>query len=161
MMKVSNLFGSSQRHAAWATLTAFTLYFQPAMASGACKATPLDGWTAAALTWEGECKAGKANGLGVLKEYAGPNKTVSRLFFGTAESGVVRAGVIDQSDGYVAGRFNDGKLTPSDERQATIDAFKQASGAAKLVAARYRKSGNLASAKFYDGKAKQLAEQMD
>ena len=130
-------------------------------AHAACSITQPDGWAKSTTVWDGECKGGQAHGLGVLKEFDAQKKTVVRFFFGQASHGAIALGVIDQADGYVAGSFKDGKVIESTERQATISAFKEATSAAKLVAARYRKSGNLASARFYDAKTKQLSEQMD
>lgn len=130
-------------------------------AQAACSIAQPDGWAKAGTVWDGECKGGQAHGPGVLKEFDAQKKAVVRFFFGQASHGAIAVGVIDQADGYVAGSFKDGKVVESTERQATISAFKEAATAAKLVAARYRKSGNLASARFYDAKTKQLTEQMD
>ena len=139
------------------------LFFAVVMtaAQAACSIARPDGWPNATTVWEGECKGGQAHGLGALKALDAEKKAVVRFFFGRASHGAIVVGVIDQTDGYVAGSFIDGKVVESAERQATISAFKEAASAAKLVAARYRKSGNMASARFYDTKAKQLTEQMD
>ena len=129
-------------------------------AQAACSFTVPSGWVQASARWDGECQGGKAHGQGVLKELL-PQQAVQRFFFGVMDKGQVKLGVIDQPDGYMAGRFEDGRVLESSERQATITAFKAAASAAQWVANRYRKSGNPPSARFYEAKAKQLAEQMD
>lgn len=129
-------------------------------AQAACAFTAPSDWVQTSARWEGECQGGKAHGQGVLKELS-PQQAVRRFFFGVMDKGQVKLGVIDQPDGYMAGRFDDGRVLASAERQTTITAFKAAASAAQWVASGYRKSGNLASAKFYEAKAKQLAEQMD
>ncbi len=142
---------------------ALSLFFTVVVttAQAACLFAQPDSWAKASTVWDGECKGGQAHGLGALKEFDPQKKTVVRFFFGRANHGAMTLGVIDQTDGYVAGSFKDGKVVESAERQATISAFKEAASAAKLVAARYRNSGNIASARFYDAKTKQLTEQMD
>ena len=106
-----------------------------------------------------ECKAGQADGLGVLKEYSGAS--VKRIYFGRLKNGSPDLGVVDQPDGYVAGQFADGKPLVSDDRQVFVSAFAEAEKAAKQTAGRLAKAGNKASAAFYQNKARALREQMD
>ena len=124
-----------------------------------CAVSAPSGWVAAALRWDGDCSAGHADGLGVLKELDG--KGIKRLFFGQLAHGELQLGVIDQPDGYVAGRFEHGSAVPSGDRQTMISAFKQAAAAADAVAQRFGKAGNKASSQFYAAKAKALREQVD
>jgi len=126
----------------------------------ACVFTVPEGWSEGTVRWDGECRAGHADGLGVLKEWSG--KSAKRFFFGQIKDGELYIGVIDQSDGnYLAGRFDHGRLVPTEDRQAFIDAFNKAATAAREAAARFEKNGNKGSARFYLDKAKALSEQMD
>ncbi len=124
-----------------------------------CNFTAPQGWVAGSTRWDGECKAGQADGLGVLKEYSGAS--VKRIYFGRLKNGSPDLGVVDQPDGYVAGQFADGKPLVSDDRQVFVSAFAEAEKAAKQTAGRLAKAGNKASAAFYQNKARALREQMD
>ena len=124
-----------------------------------CAFEPPDGWDREATRWDGPCVGGRAQGSGVLKEYRG--QEVRRLFFGEMKDGAPVLGVIDQPEGYVAGRFSEGRQIGSDARQDYIRAFDAAAKAAQHVSTRFSQSGNEASARFYEGKAKALREQMD
>ena len=126
---------------------------------GACGFSVPADWVQADSRWDGSCAAGLADGLGVLKEYSGGK--VARFFFGRVHGGNIELGVIDQADGFVAGKFDHGQLVPSDDRQAYIDAFREAEQAAKQAASRFKAAGNEASFRFYENKAKELAGQMD
>jgi hypothetical protein len=128
-------------------------------AQAACTFTAPQGWAQDTTRWEGDCRSGHANGLGVLKEYNGQN--VTRLYFGRVKDGSPELGVVDQADGYAAGRFANGSLVQSDDRQVVISAFAEAEKAANQAATRFGKAGNKVSAKFYKNKAKTLREQMD
>lgn len=132
---------------------------EPAM--GACTvATPPEGWAGPAARWDGSCSGTMAEGLGVLKEYQGA--AVRRIFFGRAEKGELALGVVDIPDeGYAAGRFDHGKLVPTDDRKVILAAFDAAAQAASRAAEGFDKAGNAESAKFYRAKAKALREQMD
>lgn len=132
---------------------------QPTLA--ACNVATLpDGWAAGSGRWDGACAADKADGLGVLKEQQGA--AVKRMFLGRVAKGELALGVIDIPDqGYMAGRFEQGKAVPTDDRQLIIQAFEEAAKAASAAADRFEKAGNTGSAKFYRAKAKALREQMD
>ncbi|HQX12820.1 MAG TPA: hypothetical protein PLV19_01435 [Nitrosomonas sp.] len=116
-------------------------------------------WIEKKTHWNGQCSDGYANGLGILKEFE--NGKVKRFFFGKINKGEIEFGVIDQPDGYTAGKFSDGIIVPSDDRQTYIDAFNVAKKAAIKAANNFRKIGNKASAQFYENKAKELYNQMD
>lgn len=125
----------------------------------ACEFSIPEGWLRENSRWDGDCVAGYAEGLGVLKEYNGSN--VRRWFYGSVKHGEIEIGVIDQADGYVAGKFAKGQVLPSEDRQVYINAFNQAEQAANLASSRYKQTGNTASSLFYENKARELAEQMD
>lgn len=126
---------------------------------GACEFSVPDDWSRKTTQWDGNCMAGRAEGLGVLKEYR--DKKVKRFFFGRLKGGEIEFGVIDQEEGFVAGSFAKGQLIPTDDRQSIINAFTEAEKSASQAANRFSKAGNKASALFYERKAKELREQMD
>ena len=130
-----------------------------ATAYGACAFNVPDGWNQSSTRWDGDCRAGHADGLGILKEFS--DQKVKRFFFGRLKDGDLELGVIDQAEGYTAGRFANGHLVPSEDRQSVVSAFAEAEKAASQAASRFSKAGNQASARFYEGKAKELREQMD
>jgi hypothetical protein len=128
-------------------------------AQGACLFSAPTGWNQTTTRWEGECRDGHADGLGVLKEYQ--QQKVVRFFFGRLEHGEVKLGVIDQPEGFVAGEFVKGAPVPSEDAQRTVSAFAEAEKAANEAASRFSKAGNKESAKLYAAKAKELREQLD
>lgn len=132
---------------------------QPSLAACNVTTTP-DGWAAGSARWDGACVGPQADGLGVLKEQQGA--AVKRMFLGRVAKGELSLGVVDIPDqGFAAGRFEQGKLVPTDDRQLIIKAFDEGARAATAAAERFEKAGNAASAKFYRAKAKELREQMD
>jgi len=140
-------------------IVALGILLAQAPADGACVFTAPLGWSHAATRWDGPCRGGHAEGLGVLKEYQ--QQKVVRVFFGRLEHGELKLGVIDLQQGFVAGEFLNGEPVPSGDRQRTLDAFEEAEKAANEAAARFRKAGNVASARFYTAKARQLRDQLD
>lgn len=129
------------------------------MASDACAFNAPYGWSQNSTRWDGECRAGHADGIGILKEFS--NRKVKRFFFGRVKDGNLDLGVIDQAEGYVAGQFAQGRLVPSEDRQIFVSAFAEAEKATSQAASRFSKAGNKASARFYKAKARELREQMD
>jgi hypothetical protein len=127
--------------------------------AGACLFTAPAGWNQATTRWDGECRNGYAEGLGVLKEYQ--QQKVLRFFFGRLEHGELKLGVIDQPEGFTAGEFAKGAPVPVTDAQQTVSAFTEAEKAANEAANRFRKAGNAEAAKFYAAKAKTLSEQLD
>ena len=124
-----------------------------------CQFAPPVEWLDSTLFWEGQCQAGKAHGQGVLRAYKKGAKTL--LFFGNLVQGELSLGVIDTSEGYIAGQFSHGKLVDDVERNVIIGAFRSASAAAKANSQRLKQEGNKKSAAFYLKKARELEQQMD
>lgn len=124
-----------------------------------CRFAVPSGWSPRDVRWTGSCHDGLAEGRGVLREFVGA--TVARLFFGSLRAGQPALGVIEQADGFVAGRFEAGQAVRDGDRNTLIRAFDEGSAAAEQVAEAYRRAGNLGSARFYSDKARQLAQQMD
>jgi hypothetical protein len=143
-------------HAVFALLLGACM--QQATAAG-CDFIAPEGWNVAGTRWEGACRDGRADGPGVLKAYE--SGKVVRFFFGTLKAGEPAIGVIDSEEGYRAGRFTRGRLISNEDRNTLIRAFDSASKAAQALAGRFAKAGNKASARFYEGKARELREQMD
>jgi len=124
-----------------------------------CRFVAPEGLAARDVRWSGSCHAGLAEGRGTLRAYVGGRAT--RVFYGTLSAGQPALGVIDQDGGFMAGRFEAGKLVKDAERNTLIKAFEEASLAARQMAEVYRRAGNLASARLYREKARQLSLQMD
>lgn len=117
-------------------------------------------WQDRNLQWDGPCKAGKADGTGVLKAYA-KGKASPEIFYGQVVAGALHFGVLEIEGGFQAGKFVNGVVQDDEDRNVFINAFDVASAAAKAYSERLQKAGNAGSAKFYAAKAKRLAEQMD
>ena len=124
-----------------------------------CRFEVPDGWPAAAVRWTGPCRAGHADGRGVIREFNAGR--VQRIYFGSVLAGHLSLGVIQQDDGYVAGQFAATKVVSGADRNTLIKAFDEASAAASAVAENFLREGNAASARYYQERAKQLAEQID
>ncbi|WAC71198.1 hypothetical protein OU995_16535 [Roseateles sp. SL47] len=127
----------------------------------ACRVQTLpEGWSAAAVRWEGACIGDNADGLGILKEQQG--SSVKRMFLGRASKGDMLLGVVEEpNQGFLAGHFQQGKLPATDERWPAISAFEEAAKAADQAATRFDAEGNKASAQYYRDKAVMLRKQMD
>ncbi len=124
-----------------------------------CRFFVPEGWAPRDVRWSGACRSGLADGRGTLRAYA--DGRVVRIFFGRLDAGWPVLGVIERTDGYLAGRFDAGKAVNDGDRNTLIQAFDEASAAALQMAAAFRQAGNTASALYYEGKAKQLAQQID
>jgi len=110
--------------------------------------------------WSGACKDGQAQGLGVMRAIRG--NQVVQTFYGRYEAGRAVLGAVELEGGYRAGRFAaDGRVMADGDRDTAIKAFEEAAAAAKSMAADQRRKGNAASARFYEAKARKLAEQLD
>jgi hypothetical protein len=118
-----------------------------------------DKWEGYSVRWAGSCANGKAEGLGVLRAYRGGQ--VRQIYFGRFVQGEPSVGVIDHPEGFIAGRFKNGKLVDNEERQEVISAFRAGEAAALAFAQQLKRDGNASSARFYQGKAHQLATQME
>lgn len=152
-------------HAAALTLlvlAALALPAPPVQAGApACEwSTPRPWPEGVANRWSGPCKAGRAQGLGVLRALQGP--TVVQAFYGRYDAGRPVLGAVEVEGGFRAGRFAaNGEVVADGDRNTAIKAFDTAAAAARSMAAMQRRAGNLASARYYAAKARQLAEQLD
>lgn len=134
----------------------------PALTASArgCGITAPGDWPWQDLRWSGRCRDGLADGRGVLRAY--DRGHVVRLFYGRLKAGRLDVGAVEMAGGYVAGRFdNQGHVIRDGDRNTLIQAFDEASAAAHEMAERFRALGNGASARFYDERARGLAQQVD
>ena len=125
----------------------------------ACRIGVPAGWSPRDVRWSGSCRDGLADGRGVLREFV--DGRVARIYYGRLLAGQAALGVIEQPDGYVAGRFEAGRAVRDGDRNTLIDAFAEAKAAAEQVSQGYRQIGNLPSSRFYFEKALQLGRQLD
>ncbi|WP_191577310.1 MULTISPECIES: hypothetical protein [Achromobacter] len=113
--------------------------------------------------WTGFCSSvtGVATGVGTIvartANQAGP------AFYGELRAGVPIIGVVSDGAGYRAGLFDGKEIGTSKEAERVDidDSFKVAERAAKQVSAYYAQQKNTASAKHYQGVAKQFASQLE
>jgi hypothetical protein len=149
-----------------ASLVALVFTFEPVLAdvvgkdkTTGCGFRQPPEWQPYTANWTGPCIGGVADGLGVLRVY-NQSQAVA-VFYGRMLEGKMVVGVIDTANGYLAGRFNDSTLVKSDDRETFIAGFRDASAAANAAREVFESQGNVASAKYYRDKAKQLEAQMD
>jgi hypothetical protein len=130
-------------------------------AAGPCRwVTPQPWPEGVSNRWSGSCQSSQAHGRGVLRAFRGGK--VVQTFYGRYEQGRPVLGAVELDGGYRVGRFaEDGQTVAEGDRNTSIQAFEEAAAAAKAMAASLRASGNQASARFYEAKARQLAEQLD
>jgi hypothetical protein len=124
-----------------------------------CRIEAPQTWEKFTVQWTGDCVGGVANGSGVLKGFC--KGKVQELYYGRAKQGLLEIGVIEAENGYIAGRFTDGKPVQDGDRQTSILAFHEAAAGANQASEYYRKKGNAPSARYYADKAKTLDQQMD
>ena len=134
------------RHLFSTSIGAALLAATASPAWAACKVqTPPDGWSAAAVTWEGACVGDSADGLGLLKEMQGG--AVKRSFLGRASKGELLLGVVEEpGKAFVAGHFEKGRLLVTEDRWPAISAFEEAAKAATEAAGRADAAGDKAGA---------------
>lgn len=113
------------------------------------------------VSWVGACTAGKAEGLGMLRQRDGA--TAGAAFFGAMQGGVPRLGVVELEGGYRVGAFADGDIGGQRELewQERLDSFNLATQAAKQVSEHFARAGNAASARFYQSVATRLEQQIE
>ncbi|WP_372623355.1 hypothetical protein [Falsiroseomonas sp.] len=116
-------------------------------------------WQGHAGQWIGACPGMRADGRGVLRILQGGQ--LAALFLGEMSQGRPALGVIEVAGGYMAGRFAEGRLLDTDDRNQIIEAFRTASVAAREASEQFRRNGNEASARHYAALAERLAGQMD
>ncbi len=113
-----------------------------------------------AAEWIGPCAAGKADGIGVVR--VGIKAGGVRMFYGVMKAGVPVEGMLGDSSatGFRVAAGFDAKLLVNEtlpaELQQSPKYWKEAASAARVAAKHYAGLGNGASAKFYEGRAREL-----
>lgn len=113
--------------------------------------------------WTGPCRNGLADGLGLLRVYGRRDgaAAISATFYGEMVAGSIVFGVVDTGEGYLAGRFEDGRFQDSDDFNTRLRAFRTASSAARAASARFAQDGNANSAAYYRRMAARLDMQIE
>lgn len=129
----------------------------PAQAAGCAVVlpTPMRGMPA---TWLGQCAAGKATGVGVLRAGA---RAPFAFFYGRVTAGKPQTGLLlrpDRSYTDVRGLTPTGDVLPADgEHIAEQDrAWADAAAGARLVARKFAAAGNAGSAAYYNHEAHRI-----
>lgn len=136
------------------------LFLGLAQTATACSFNPPAGWKTSATRWEGECRTGKADGLGVLK-LLNQQGEIREVFYGRLSSGEITLGVLVMDGSFSSGYFTNGQVRASEDNTSAIAAgFKEAESASRFVAARFRQAGNTPSALFYEKKARNLQKEL-
>jgi hypothetical protein len=121
-----------------------------------------EGWQVKDVRWVGSCTNGRATGLGVLRHL--PHGKVEHVFYGRLEKGAPARGAIDMvgnGGGYKAGEFVKGAiLEKENDFDARFRGLEEAAKSALVVAKRFEKEGNKASAKYYREKSKMWEQQI-
>ncbi len=138
----------------------FTIFATPAasQAGGGCGSAGIADLPSS-THWMGSCTGGRAEGIGVLRAGA---VAPFGFFAGRMRAGRPGAGVIILANGMfeVAAAFDsDGHPVPTDslhpEQQDEV--FALAARAARATADRFARAGNRASANYYRGLARRIA----
>lgn len=114
------------------------------------------------MKWEGECVNGKAEGYGALRAYPRPESGEKEIwiFFGKLKKGDPKVGAIDLQGSYMVGKLRGGEVLDTDDQNVAIQAFEEATKAAKAVSERMKLAGNEPSAQYYAKKAEHLELQL-
>ena len=121
-------------------------------------------WTAGQVSWLGSCRGGFAHGSGVIVNVV--EGAESERFYGRLQDGFLTAGVIQSTDGYMAGSWAHGALTEGlandvAQRNVVIDAFRAASESATAQSTSFARKGDARSSRFYKEQARLLGDQID
>ncbi len=116
-----------------------------------CRFVPPPGTKAGTQTWIGGCRAGAAEGPGVLRTLPPGRPPV--LYFGVMSAGRPGAGVVE--------RGGDFYPQAGADREANVQAFRAAASGARAAARRFRTQRNMASARYYDAEAERLDRTLD
>ena len=111
--------------------------------------------------WLGDCTAGKAAGVGVLRVGSG---TSFGFFFGRVAAGKPQTGLIMLRDGNmmeIQGVTTSGAVIPTDglDMRQGNRAWADAAAGARLVARRFAASGNAGSSAYYARWARKIETQ--
>ncbi len=104
-------------------------------------------WGSNMMTWSGPCKAKRAHGNGVARMMSAGK--VIGTWYGDAKDGLLDVGVLEDSYGFNAGKFNGVAFLPLTDQAVEQRAVGKAIAAAAALSATFRKMGNTASEKYY------------
>lgn len=124
-----------------------------------CQFRGLDSLGEGAPQWVGECRAGKAHGLGMIRMRIGAKAL--NAFFGLMENGRPVEGAIETAEGWIVGRAEGGDLASASDFDERDRAFDAAARAAQSVSDHYRRAGNRPSAEFYAKLRERIELQME
>lgn len=111
-------------------------------------------WGTPTMTWSGGCVNKRASGDGVVRILSGAK--VVGAWYGSAVSGMLGQGVIEDSYGYEAGQMrSNGTLAPL-AHDADMALIKRSATIARSYAMQLEKGGNKGSAAYYRGKAEDI-----
>lgn len=113
----------------------------------------------AQVEWIGACRAGKADGLGMLRPRGAGAADIA--FYGRVVAGLPDLGIIDLPSGFKAGRLHAGDIVTGSDMDERDSAFEVAAQAATAVSRHYQSQGNAASARYYAQKAKVFLTQIE
>lgn len=103
-------------------------------------------------SWLGSCRAGAADGPGVVR-IASPGGKAPVLWFGRMTAGLPGKGVVERGGDYYP--------EAGDDRNANVQAFNAAAAGARAVSRLFAGMGNKRSARFYADEATRLARTLD
>lgn len=127
-----------------------------------CRHEMPSGWTGRIIKWEGGCRDGRAQGLGVMRGYVAESRTAVWVFYGEVRQGRMTIGVIERpGQGVIAGEFREGQVVSTDDRETHVRAFQVAADAARQASERFEQQGNVSSARHYAERAHHWSEFMD
>jgi len=124
-------------------------------------------WTSGRLSWLGSCRAGLAQGSGVLvRDLEADLGLEPQRFFGSLQNGYLSVGVLEVPGGFRAGTWADGDLAAPladdlAQRNVVIDAFEVAATAATAVSQSFAEKGDAKASRLYADQARRLRDQID
>ncbi len=117
---------------------------------------PLKPWGQPVMHWSGNCANKRAEGNGVARMMSGGK--VIGVWYGSVTHGILSAGVIEDSYGYEAMIFANGRFSPPSDPAAEGRIIAAAKTAAEDIARGFEKAGNAGSARFYRERAKAIGD---
>jgi hypothetical protein len=131
----------------------------PTLASTKCAFQSLQFAENSKGVWIGDCKNGKADGIGVIRIDHG--NQVYSFFYGKLVDGKATIGTIEHATGFMVGKFQDGKIMETDDPQIVLESFRVGAQAAEKVSQNFASVRNTPSANYYKRKAELLWNQIE
>jgi hypothetical protein len=102
------------------------------------------------MSWSGACKNKMADGNGVARMLVGGK--VIGTWYGRARAGKLDIGVIEDENGFEAGKFAQTMFSDATTPEIEAAAVAKAKAAVTALVARFDKAGNKASSTYYKNK---------